>query len=182
MGLTIHYSGTFRSNASLVNMIEETVTFAKENNWEYLVLETKFPDSFDPIKEDPIYGIVVFPPNCESVCLGFNPNRQLGFYTDLREMGLATWVEDEAGKGEWVEEIQPEDYQPSWGTFTKTHFAGADVHMKVVQLLRQISTNYIDNFEVEDETGFWDDGDVALLRKRFGETGDASIGDASIAS
>lgn len=169
MGLTIHYSGTFRSNASLGNLIEETVAFSKVNNWEYLVLETKFADSPEPDKESPIYGIVVFPPNCESICLAFNPNRKLGFYSDLREVGISTWVGDENGNGEWVEDKLPDDYQPTWGSSTKTQFAGADIHMKVVQLLRQISVDYLDDFEIFDESDYWNHGDADILRKRFGE-------------
>ena len=96
MGITIHYSGTFRSDASLKDMVEEASAFARLNNWEFHVFETSF-DALTPVDTDPdktLYGLVINPPNCEGIDLFFNIDRQLGFYNDPRDFRNEIWVVD----------------------------------------------------------------------------------------
>ena len=171
MGITIHYSGIFRSDASLSEMIDEASAFARLNNWEFHVFETSF-DTLAPVDSDPektLYGLVINPPNCESISLFFNIDRQLGFYTDPKDFRSEIWVVDEkTGEGEWVPDPEAEKLQPGWSAFTKTAYAGKEIHKKVVALLRQISEKYFSNFEVVDEAGYWETGDDKSLDDVFG--------------
>jgi hypothetical protein len=50
--------------------------------------------------------------------------------------------------------------------FCKTQFADIEVHIKIIELLRQIE-QYFENFYVFDEGEYWDTGDVELLEKIF---------------
>ena len=171
MGITIHYSGTFRSDASLKDMVEEASAYARLNNWEFRVFETSF-DALAPVDTDPdqtLYGLVINPPNCEGIDLFFNIDRQLGFYNDHKGFRHEIWVVDEkTGEGDWVPDPEAQNLQPSRGAFTKTAYAGKAIHIKVVALLKQISKKYFENFEVYDETEFWDHGDERLLDNYFG--------------
>ncbi len=172
MGITIHYSGTFSSNASLSGMIEEAVAFAEANNWKHHVLEASFPEvpPIEPDTEIGRYGLLVIPPECEPVHLIFNQDRQLGFYCDLRTVLIQDLVIDElTGESKWVTHNMDSAYKPSWGAFTKTQFAGSGIHIKVVELLKQLVPKYFSEFKVTDETDFWVDDDENKLRQRLGD-------------
>jgi hypothetical protein len=172
MGITIHYSGVFRSDRSLTEMINEAVAFGESEGWEIIKLSEDFNTLIphDDPENNSLYGVVLIPPKCESVHLNFDAGRNLGFYSDLRDCIIETWV-PENGKEEehWERDSLPADYKPSWGAHTKTQFAGSAIHRKVVQLLRLISEKYLTNFHCDDETGYWEHGDDLMLMERFGE-------------
>ncbi len=172
MGITIHYSGTFRSDVPLGALIKEAAAFAEANNWKYLVLETCFPET-PPLEPHPVmgqYGILVFPPECEAVHLIFNHDRRLGYFCDLRSVLIQDLVVNEITREfNWVNHHMDQDYKPDWGAFTKTQLAGSAAHIKVVELLKQLAPKYFSEFEVTDETDFWDDGNEKNLRLRFGD-------------
>lgn len=169
MGLTIFYRGNFRQDQSLPEMINEALEFAKINNWKFHIFETDFP--FDPAlaEKENKYGVLLAPPHCEPVHLYFDAHRRLGFESDLRDMIIESPFPESNSVNSWVREVLPSDYKPTWGAFTKTGFAGASVHLKVVEILRQLSGKYFSDFSVDDESEYWDNGDESLLRMRFGE-------------
>jgi hypothetical protein len=83
---------------------------------------------------------------------------------------METWVPDDGPDGgHWEPDPLPDDYEPSWMAHTKTQYAGARIHLKVVQLLKLIAEKYLLEFECHDETGFWDHCDEHKLMQRFGE-------------
>lgn len=49
----------------------------------------------------------------------------------------------------------------------KTQFAGPDIHIEVVQFLREIAP-FFTAFQVKDEGGYWDTGDRQELERRMG--------------
>jgi len=179
MGLTIHYSGNFRRDQSLPGMISEAVEFAKNHDWRFFLFDTDFPseETQDGTEKEtrvepdnaPHYGVMLMPPECEPVHLYFDIERRLGFESDLRQVTIESWVQEDDENGHWEREELPADYEPTWGAFTKTQWAGADVHLKVVQILKQLSEKYFSDFVVNDESDFWDHGDEKLLRERFGK-------------
>ena len=50
--------------------------------------------------------------------------------------------------------------------FVKTQFAGPDVHIKVIELLRQLKPFFVD-FKVEDEGEYWETNDRQQLEKHI---------------
>ncbi|HUN88048.1 MAG TPA: hypothetical protein VMU28_04630 [Terriglobales bacterium] len=53
--------------------------------------------------------------------------------------------------------------------FTKTQFAGAAIHIKVVEFLRKLEP-YFDSFHVEDEGEFWNTSDETILQDHLTRT------------
>ena len=171
MGLTIFYSGSFRRDQSLHDMINDVIACANENHWRFHVYDWDFPDE-SCIKEydhDHRFGISLLPENCESLNLYFDSLRRLGYETDLSRFIIETWVQDTSHDGHWERENLPENLSIIRGEFTKTQYAGADIHIKIIQLLKNLSEKYFSEFVVSDDSGFWDHGDEKLLKERFGE-------------
>ena len=74
---------------------------------------------------------------------------------------LYAYVQEVEGKG-----IPQEAEQ--W-LFTKTQYAGVEVHMALIRLMRHLSQKYFEKFEVHDESQYWETNDEDVCRKRFGE-------------
>lgn len=49
---------------------------------------------------------------------------------------------------------------------TKTQYAGVATHLEILAFLREIEPHF-DDFEVIDEGGFWETGDLQLLEENF---------------
>ncbi|MCK6692591.1 MAG: hypothetical protein L6Q97_10870 [Thermoanaerobaculia bacterium] len=49
----------------------------------------------------------------------------------------------------------------------KTQFAGPDVHIALVKLLKYLEKKYLDAVEVTDEGDYWETEDRARLEKNF---------------
>jgi len=54
--------------------------------------------------------------------------------------------------------------------FCKTQFAGPDIHVQVVEFLRELAP-FVENFEVKDEAEYWETGDRQELDRRMGFLG-----------
>ena len=97
MGLTIFYSGSFRRDQFLHDMIDEALEFANANNWQTFLYDRDFPDDdrindYDP---DHRFGISLMPEKCEALNLYFDAHRRLGYETDLSKIIIETWVQDD---------------------------------------------------------------------------------------
>lgn len=147
MGLTIHYSGKLRNPASLPSLIEEAADISQTMQWPYEVID-KTPDV-------PVAGILIAPEGSEPLWLTFH---EQGFMCNPM---LYAYVMEVEGKG------IPQDAE-QW-LFTKTQYAGVEVHMALIRLMRHLSQKYFDKFEVHDESQYWETNDEDLCRKRFGE-------------
>lgn len=155
MGLTIHYSGKFKADASLCNMIEEVKDIAEANEWRHHIFETEFPKK-SPKKnsaEEKIYGIVFTPEGSETVHLTFLENRRMFGVYNL-----------EFGK-RLTEKEREKQYM--FSLFTKTQYAGAETHKQIVHVLKYISRKYFSAFEVFDEGNYWDTEDPDILQQSF---------------
>lgn len=51
---------------------------------------------------------------------------------------------------------------------TKTQYAGPEVHMAMIKMLRYMSDKYYSEIEVTDEGEYWETGDEENLRRIFG--------------
>lgn len=165
MGVTIHYSGRFNPTASLSDMIEEVEDIAKMQGWEYHVFEREFPyttatDGVTPShpvsQSEELYGIMLSPPHCEPVQFTFLSNGRM-----CSPMSLLLW-------GDSTDE---KEQKYLYMLFTKTQFAGTEIHKFIVGLLRYLSNKYLLDFLVNDEGEYWETGDEALLKQNFEKVG-----------
>ncbi len=96
------------------------------------------------ISDERVEGICISPANCESLMLLFDAGGRL--------VGPpAVYVED----------------TPLPWLFTKTQYAGPETHMALIRLLRYLEGKYFAQLNVNDEGGFWETDDEAVLRAHF---------------
>jgi hypothetical protein len=154
MGLSIHYSGSFKPEASLSAMIEEVKDIAEFYKWDNTVFENKFPEGGFGEKDynQNIYGICFSPPGCENVWLTFLSNGKMSSLMNLKFFG------------------NPDDtkeHQYLYLLSTKTQYAGIEIHKLIIHLLKYISGKYLHDFILYDEGSYWETGDEKLLQDTF---------------
>lgn len=154
MGLTINYTGNFNPYASLSEMIEEVKDIAGIYKWKYHIFETKFPENNfeDTNFSEDIYGISFSPPGCEPVLLCFLSNGRMANPFMFEH---------------WLQSKDKEDEHLIYGNFTKTQYAGIEIHKQIIHLLKHLSKKYLMNFEVIDEGGYWKSEDEKVLQDNF---------------
>lgn len=154
MGLSIHYSGRFREDASLSRMIQDVKDVAQVNGWKYIVFEEAFPE--DPpesdVQDDRFYGIAFTPDQCETIFLTFLSNRRMSSPVSLEAFGPASGHPDE----KFI-------YMLS----AKTQFAGIETHRVIINLFRYLEKHYFEDFEMLDEGSYWETGDDKVLNETF---------------
>lgn len=155
MGLTIHYSGRFNKNASLHEMIREVIDIVEACKWDYHVFEHDFPkknDSEDSYN-DSIYGISFTPPGCEPVWLCFLSNLRMSGPLQLQNWGNTT---------------DPSEKEYLYMLFTKTQFAGEEIHKFIIELFKHLKKqDYFEDLQIQDEGEYWETGDENHLKERF---------------
>jgi hypothetical protein len=155
MGLSIHYSGSFKKDTSLAAMIEEVKDIAEIYEWKYSIGKNSFPRiPFDGESYDgELYGISFTPPNSETISLTFLSNGRMCCGARLMFFGHS---ENE------------NDKKYLYMLSSKTQYAGITIHKIIIHLLKHLSHKYFDNFQLTDEGGYWETNDEALLEKNFG--------------
>ncbi len=153
MGLSIHYNGQFKKGASLANMIEELEDISKIYNWKYHIFEKTFPESADSLNHDgKLYGMCFTPPESETVSISFLSNGRMSGPLNLQLYG------DSKDKDE-------QEYL--FMLSVKTQFAGSEIHMLIIHLIKYLNTKYFSDFNLIDEGQYWETGDKELLRENF---------------
>lgn len=150
MGLCIYYKGVFNAHASLTEMIAEVEDVAKAYSWDYHVFETSFPaeDKIANNDKPELFGISFSPPQSEAVWLCFYQNKKTG-------SPMSIVVDGEKA-------LDTHDH-----TSTKTQYAGWRVHQVIIHLLRYLSEKYFSEFELIDESRYWETNDEAVLISNF---------------
>jgi len=157
MGITLHYNGILCHNTSLSELIRETLAVVKRlPGWGAHVFKEAFPSESVSPGDDGIYGLLFYAPESEPVYLTFDSTRQ-----------LRMWLLDSRNAKEAQLPLSGNN-QLIKGAFTKTQYAGPEVHMRIVDLLRKLSEKYFEHFEMIDESGYWENRNATLLRERFG--------------
>jgi len=154
MGLSIHYSGSFKQGACLSSMIEEVKDIAEVYNWKYNISNDIFIEEALG-KEDynqNIYGINFTPPNCETVVIEFLSNGKMSSLTHLKIFGK----NNEKPEQEYL-------YMLS----VKTQFAGIEIHKLIIHLFKYLSEKYFTDFKITDEGQYWETGDEKVLGEIF---------------
>ena len=157
MGLTIHYSGKLKNASELMLLIDEVRDIAIEKEWDYFIFEEEFENNKFTSKPDldELFGIMVTPKNSEPMCFSF--------LSDGRMCGIINFN---------VITINYEiDENLAFSLFTKTQYAGFEIHKQLIVLLDHISKKYLVDFTCSDEGQYWETRDEDLLKetfKRFG--------------
>jgi hypothetical protein len=94
--------------------------------------------------DDAVKGIFFIAPECDPVFLTFNQERSL-----CSPISLQYKIE------------------PATQLFTKTQYAGIDVHRSIITLFRHLNEKYFSDFEMMDESGYWETGDEKILEDQF---------------
>jgi len=103
---------------------------------------------FTLISDDKLKGIVLSAPESEPLWFMFTPNGKT-----CSVVNFQCW--------------QPDD--PFYSTIhVKTQYAGPEMHMIMIKMLRHISEKYFSEIEVSDEGEYWEKGDEENLRRIFG--------------
>lgn len=165
MGLTIHYSGRIADTQKLPQLIEELEEISKVHGWDYHVFEREFPDMDsksirldnsltvdDEAFDGNLYGIWFVPLNCDPVSITFLSNGRLSGPMQLQCWGKST---DEKEK------------EMLYTTFTKTQYAGVEVHKMVIGVFRYLNNRFITDLKIYDEGEYWETNDDALLVENF---------------
>lgn len=158
MGVTIHYSFTLKDAALLKPLVEEVADICKSMEWKFNIINETLINSFTAFapnklryKEGDIAGLLFSPnPNCELVWLTFLPN---GRTSTIANVSFNEYTSE---------------HEMLYWAFTKTQFAGADVHVAIVKLFKYLGSKYFETIEVEDEGGYWNTGDLNQLQKNIG--------------
>lgn len=168
MGVTINYRGKIKDKALLPELVAEVKDIALSMKWDYHVFSDTFPpsDSDEEWYDGELYGVIFSPPECEPVWITFLSNGRMAGPLFL------AFQSDENPKGK-----SPHLYH----LFTKTQFAGVDIHKSIILLLRYLNgKGYFSEFSVIDEGEYWETDDEALLQRHF-EILSGAIDDLSLA-
>jgi hypothetical protein len=168
MGVTIHYRGQLRDPASLPQLTGELLLACGRLGWPCQEVDERVigtaehavfhedPDGVTvraTVETTPLEGrwrgLVVEPPDCETLWLTFNRSGQLVVYDVPLE-----------------EPETPGRYHVRDQLSIKTQFSTPEVHMAVCSLLRLVE-GYAARLEVMDEGDYWESGDRETLAARM---------------
>lgn len=145
MGLSIHYSGTIKDVALIDKLTTEVTDICQSFNWSYHIISE--PNTYH------LNGILFSPEECEPIFLTFLSNGRMCSFVNLmnKDLYLKNGLDEEL----------------VYTTSTKTQFAGIDVHIAVIKLLRYLKEKYFLAFELSDEGMYWETMDENVLKKQF---------------
>ena len=154
MGLSIYYSGSFKKEASLAEMINEVKDIAEIYTWEFAIFNEIFPENTlgGNTYNDELYGIMFTPSNCETISLSFLSNGKMCCAPNLMFYG---------NSGDERDQLYL--YMLS----TKTQFAGSTTHKIIIHLLKYLSQKYFQEFKLSDDGEYWETMDEILLEANF---------------
>ncbi len=148
MAIKIEYRGKIKDIKLVNSLIDEVDEIGKILGWK-----VKMAQEYSSRKKYKLYidlfGISLTPPKSESVYFTFLQDGTL--------MTPTTILLDQ------VEEVLEEEYQAS----TKTQFAGPDIHVAVVKLIKYVAKKYLENFEVKDATEYWTSEEPEAVESAF---------------
>ena len=152
MGLSIHYSGSFKQGESLSAMIEEVRDVAEVYNWKYTIFEENFREEAfgKEAYSEEVFGICFTPSDCETVSLTFLSNGKMFGVFNIAALSDPTLDND------FLHMV-----------FVKTQYAGIEIHKLLIHLFKHISKKYFTNFELIDEGQYWETGNEKLLEEMF---------------
>lgn len=161
MGVCIYYNGKIKSMDLIEVLCDEVEDIAKVNQWKYdhININTKEGSKLPSVK-----GIRMTPPDCETVSFVFNEEGRL---VSLAWLSISDTNNEDVG-----------DY--IYFNFFKTQFAGVELHIQLVNMLKFLSQKYFDEWECTDDAKYYETGDIKELERQMGviNRGIAAISDA----
>ena len=160
MSLTIHYTVRMRDMKRLPELVAEVEDICKSLKWSYHHFDDTFevPAHTMPLESaqgDPkvirLKGILFSPTKCEPVFLTFTPEGWSSSFLNLQI----------------PEQIAEIGSMLMYCINVKTQYAGEDIHIALVHLLKYLEKKYFSYAEVSDEGEYWETMDKAVLHKRF---------------
>lgn len=160
MGVTIHYRGNINHKKHIDQFIVEVSDICQSMDWNYTVLDEDWsiPSSLEIDHQEEGVGLtghaglkgVSFVPHedCEPVRLTFDAKGQLNSV-----MNIAFGMQKSDTGAPWL--------------FSKTQFAGAEIHISIIKLLKYINKKYVSDLEVRDEGDYWETGDEKNVTNRM---------------
>jgi hypothetical protein len=136
MGITIHFEGRLQNVDDLRQLLNEARTYASSKGWPLTEIPLQVR-KLDRVKDEEYWDYEGLTSGIE---ITPHPNSE-----PLR------FEFDENG---FLQE------------YVKTQFAPIDIHIEVVELLRQIE-RFFEEFEVIDESDFWETKDLNELEQHF---------------
>jgi hypothetical protein len=154
MGITIHYQGRIADKKKLPQMIEELEEISKVHKWKYHILENAFPEGDFPEDEHDgmLYGICMNPPDCEILSFTFLRNGRMSGPMQLHN---------------WGESTDETERKYLYFNFTKTQYAGPEIHKMIIGIFSYIVDHYLVDFQLIDEAQYWETKDDALMNENF---------------
>lgn len=170
MGVCIYYSGALHQPEMVHDLVSELTEIAKSNKWKYHLLDNPWdepvdlkiqhkPESGNLVGNAGLKGILLLAhPECEPVNLFFDKDG------NLRHVLTMTLPEEERDTF----------------CFTKTQFAGVDIHIQLVHLLEYIGNKYMKTWELMDDCTYVENRDRAKALEVFHVISDAinAVGEA----
>ena len=176
MGVAIHYRGRLADIGKIKILCDELTQIAEKMDWAYNLLDEDWSIPADARLEHDergahivghlgLKGISFKPhPECESMSFFFSSDGKL-----CDPMGVVLVCEGS---------LNPED---AWIN-VKTQFAGPEIHLWVVGMLKYLKEHYILDLEVNDEGEYWETGNFEVLKEKMNflnEKMDAICGELS---
>ena len=184
MGVSIHYSGRITDKNKLPQLIDEVEEIASVHNWKYNIYEQKFPVNetinLSDHHDGKLYGIDFTPEGSEPVSICFLSNGRMSSIMQLfcrgefkEEKTIVISSANVTDQGEL--EIQREEETLTSADYnkylckcsTKTQYAGPEMHAMIIGVLRYVSKQYLSDFNLVDESQFWETNDKVLLKENF---------------
>lgn len=135
MGVTIHFEGRLRDRAAMTDLLQFARRFASERGW---------------VTEE------INEPNVKLLRVDEN-ERDCDYLGPVCGLKLIPGKDCEPIKLEFDNSL----YVQEW---TKTQFAGAEMHLAVCGFLHAIEP-YFGTLKVNDEAEYWETGDIELLKQ-----------------
>lgn len=185
MGLSFHYKGKLKNAATLPEFITEVEDICQVLAWKYDVFNSEYPQNtfVSPVNNED-YGIIFSPPSCEPISFTFDSEGKIyvPWLKDILKKNKDGDIKvitvhlnlDEDGSEPVISE-RNEGFDPGnlmYQVHVKTQFAGADIHVKVMELIRYLSGKYLVDFELIDESNYYESGDITLLNDKLNSISD----------
>jgi len=143
MGVTIHFEGYLKSDNDFKDIMFKAKNFALTNNLPYESFSEQLK-KLDRVRN-------------EQDCIYEGSTKGIKILPDENSEPL--WLEFD--KENYIQE------------YCKTQFAGIEVHLKIIALLKEIQQHFIE-LQVTDEGEYWDTNDKFLLQECFNNYFDAA--------
>jgi len=162
MGLTFHYQGTIKEIKRISELSDEVKDICETMDWRYQNRDFEFKldthvmqhIGFENQSSIVVRGIMFCPhPESEWVYLYFTKRGQLTSPATLQFVDIS---------------IDPKFI---FSAFTKTQYAGPEVHVAVLKLLDYLNRKYELSLQITDEGEYWETKDETRLKNNFERNG-----------